>query len=291
MDRSAITVAQIMKKANYHTGHFGKWHLGPKPGMRPYERGFDLSIEASKLGKTQILGGTLSRNRVKEPYEQYRTDALFDESMKWIRSLKGDEKPFFCYLPTYNPHAPFVVPEKWVEPYKDLGLPDHGDIRGYRNWGAGFYGEIANIDWNIGRLIKFLKKEGLEENTLLMYMTDNGHAMSGALYTGMSERTGFVSKNGLYNMGMRGGKGLPWRGGTCVPWIWRWPGKIAANRSIDTLAGAIDFLPTMIDLAGGSFEHKIDGLSVLPVVEDPEATMPDRALFVHKTVMNSEQGL
>ena len=285
MSLKSVTVAQEMKKAGYSTGHVGKWHLGNEQPFLPHNRGFDTSISGGLTGGPdgEAFDGTFTRNGIKIPFQGYRTDALFDQAMGWIREVKGEEKPFFLYLATYNPHAPFEVPEKWREPYKNKGLIDKGRRKkdGSSLSGEGFYAEIANLDWNFGRLLEFIDAEGLSENTLIMYMTDNGHALSGCGQAGHNN-DGTSSPDALYNMGLRGGKGQSWRGGTCVPWITRGPGRLEAGAAADTLTGSIDFLPTMVDLAGGSVEHSIDGISLVPLMEDPGIKLPGRAIFTNK---------
>jgi arylsulfatase A-like enzyme len=191
--KGEVTMADVFKAGGYRTGIFGKWHLGDNYPFRPQDRGFDEALihKGGGIGNTQDYWGndyfddTYFRNGEPEKFEGYCTDVWFAEAMKFIEANR--DRPFFCYLPTNAPHGPYRVPEKYSRPYKGKGVKFN------------FYGMIANIDENMGRLMNKLKRLGIEDNTILIFMTDNG--TSG----------GYL----VYNAGMRGSKNSEYDGLQC----------------------------------------------------------------------------
>ncbi|MHC4214116.1 MAG: sulfatase-like hydrolase/transferase, partial [Planctomycetota bacterium] len=168
--KDEVTMADVFRDSGYRTGIFGKWHLGDNYPFRPMDRGFDdvLVHRGGGIGNTQDYWGndyfddSYFRNSKPEKFEGYCTDVWFAEAMKFIEANK--DRPFFCYLTTNAPHGPFRVPEKYSQPYKNKGIV------------ANFYGMIANIDENFGRLEAKLKELELDDDTILIFMTDNGTA-------------------------------------------------------------------------------------------------------------------
>jgi len=178
--------------------------------------------------------------------------------MKFIESNK--DRPFFCYLPTNAAHGPYHVPEKYSKPYKDKGINSPT---------AEFYGMITNIDDNMGRLTDKLDKLGLSENTILIFMTDNG-----------ADPAGRTKDN--FNTGMRGWKGSEYDGGHRVPFFIRWPaGHIEGSRDIDRITAHIDVLPTLIELCGLKKPEnvKLDGTSIVPLLKGNGYRWPDRTII------------
>ena len=248
--------AEIFSANSYATGIFGKWHLGGHYPFRPQDRGFEQTLVHGDgaIGTTGDIWGndyfddTYWRNGKKEQVKGYCTDVWFRESMAFMKRARDDGKPFFCYLPTNAPHGPFIVPEEYAEPYRKT---------------AGQYadrlGMISNIDENVGRLMDFLRTSDLEENTILIFLTDNGAPRFGD------------------NAGMRGAKGSGYDGGHRVPFMIRWPrGGITGGRDIDTLTAHIDVLPTLVDLCGLAVDEGtvFDGVSFKPLLtgaEKPES--------------------
>ena len=181
---------------------------------------------------------------------------FFDAALQFIERNKAG--PFFCYIPTNAPHAPYNVAEKYSKPYKDMGVPSPR---------AEFYGMITNIDENVGRLLAKLRELGLEEDTIVIFMTDNGTALG----------------NG-FNAGMRSFKGSEYDGGHRVPFFIRWPGRIPAGKDVVPITAHIDVLPSLIDLCGLQKPAKVvfDGKSLRPLLSDAKAAdWPARTLFVH----------
>ena len=241
--RKFSTMADVFSANGYSTGIFGKWHLGGHYPFRPQDRGFDevLVHGNGAIGTTgdrwdnDYYDDLYRHNGKEQRYKGYCTDIWFEEAMSWMKQQSTDEdQSFFCYLPTNAPHGPFKVPAKYVEPYRKAGRKD-----------ADRLGMISNLDENIGKLMAFLKSSGLQQNTILIFLTDNGAGGIGD------------------NAGMRGGKGNAYDGGHRVPFLIRWPdGSLTGGKDVDTLTAHIDILPSLVDLCGLSAKGiPFDGIS------------------------------
>ena len=249
---SETTMAELLKSAGYVTGIFGKWHLGDNYPMRPQDQGFDEVFVngGGGVGQTPDYFGntyfddTYFHNGKPEKVKGYCTDVWFDAAMKFMK--KNKDRPFFAYIPTNAPHGPYNVAEKYKAMYQGKkGVPN-----------AAFWGMITNIDENMGRLEAFLEEEGLRENTILIFMTDNGTA------AGFNGRAGF-------NAGMRGRKGSEYDGGHRVPCFIRWPrASLGGGRDIPQLTAHIDLLPTIAELCKVKVQpsHRPDGMSLVPLL-------------------------
>ena len=265
----AITIAQILKTAGYSTGIFGKWHLGDEPAYWPAKRGFDEMFihGAGGIGQTypgscgDAPGNTYfdpailhNGNFVKT--QGYCTDVFFTEASRWIGKVK--DKPFYCHIATNAPHTPLQVKPEDEALYA-------GKVPAET---AKFFGMIANIDRNVGELLGRLKDWGIENDTLVIFMTDNGG-------------TGGMS---VFNAGMRGRKVTAWLGGTRACSFWRWPGSVPVGDR-KQLAAHIDFFPTLAGLAGAKLNEaeqaQIEGRSLIPILEKADASWADRTLFTH----------
>jgi arylsulfatase A-like enzyme len=260
-----VTMADVFSASGYSTGIFGKWHLGDNYPFRPEDRGFGESLvhRGGGIGQgidywgNDYFDDTYFRNGKPERFKGYCTDVWFDEAMKFIEANK--ERPFFCYLPTNAAHGPFFVAERYSKPYRDKGLEPSL---------AAFYGMITNIDENMGRLMGRLNRLGLSDNTILVFMTDNGGepAEHWARYKG----------------GMRGFKGSQYDGGHRVPCFIRWPaGDLQGGRDIGRITAHIDLLPTFIELCGLKKPGgvKFDGLSLVPLLAGGSAEWAERVLI------------
>lgn len=266
--RRETTMANVFDSNGYATGIFGKWHLGDCYPFRPEDRGFKHCVYhgAGGVGQapdywgndyfddTYIVNGEFQR------FEGFCTDVWFDEGMKFIKANK--DKPFFAYISTNAPHGPYFCPKEYAKLYEDN--PDVPQV--------GFYGMITNVDDNMARLMKMLDDEGLANNTILVFMTDNGSAAG--------------TKRGVgYDGGMRGGKGSEYEGGHRVPFIVRWPdGKIQAGKTVDRLTAHVDILPTLIKMCElESPAIEFDGSDISPLIYSKGSLgseWPDRALVV-----------
>lgn len=259
--KDEVTMADVFADSDYRTGFFGKWHLGDNYPFRPQDRGFDYVVMHGGGGVGQgpdywgndYFDDMYFRNGVEERFAGYCTDIWFDEAMKFIERNK--ERPFFCYIPTNAPHGPLNIATKYSQPYVDKGVSGNQ---------AKFYGMITNIDENMGLLMTQLKQLGLEKNTILVWMTDNGSSAG-------------------YKVINRGGKGSEYDGGHRVPCFVRWPGAdMVGGRDVTKLTAHIDLLPTFIELcnlrspAGVAF----DGASIAQLLKGDESGWPDRTLVV-----------
>jgi arylsulfatase len=268
----AFTVAQLLKSAGYTTGIFGKWHLGDEADHQPDQRGFDEVFihGAGGIGQTypgscgdapdnKYFNPAILHNGKFEKTSGYCTDLFFGQALKWIDASRGSGKPFFAYITPNCPHAPLDCPPEYEAKYAGKVPPNV----------AKFYGMITNIDDNFGALTARLKEWGLEDNTLVIFMTDNGSA------TGSQ----------TFNAGMRGAKGSPWQGGTRVPALWRWPAGFTGGRDIPALTAHIDIFPTFSEITGAQppaeFANQVEGRSLLPLLKDSNASWPDRYLVTH----------
>jgi len=265
------TVAELFRDNGYATGLFGKWHLGDNYPYRPQDRGFERVVahKGGGVGQTPDFWGnnyfddTYFHNGEPVVHAGYCTDVWFDEATKFIEENK--ERPFFAYLSTNAPHLPYLVDERYAKPYRDnpeIVNPE-------------FYGMITNIDENFGKLRDYLRINGLENNTILMFMTDNGS--SGC---GHADKDEFISVG--YNAGMRGKKASYYDGGHRVPFFIRWPdGGIGGGKDVNTMGLHIDFFPTMAELCDlHGFDWKIDGISLVPLMYDHTLEAEDRYEFV-----------
>jgi len=258
--KGELTMGDVFSASGYRTGIFGKWHLGDNYPFRPQDRGFGEVLIHGGGGVGQgpdywgndYFDGTYFHNGRPEKFRGYCTDVWFDGAMKFIEANKN--RPFFCYLPTNAPHGPYNISEAYMKPYLDKGLPENQ---------ARFYGMITNIDDNMGRLARRLKELDLEENTILIFMTDNG-----------------TSGNG-FNAGMRGKKGSEYDGGHRVPCFVRWPaGSLKSGKDIERLTAHVDLLPTFIDLCGLKQPRGVvfDGDSIARLLTGNDGKWPARTL-------------
>jgi arylsulfatase A-like enzyme len=268
-----LTLAEVFKANGYNTAMIGKWHLGDNHPCRPQDQGFDHSVwhhgggldnapdywENDYFDDTYVVNGKLRK------FEGYCTDVWFREAARYIEEKR--DQPFFLYLAPNAPHGPYHVPDQYAAPYEAAGLPKEL---------ARFYGMIANIDGNLGRFRARLDELGLAENTLLVYMTDNGTTAGG-----IDQKAAYP----YFNAGMRGSKGSAWDGGHRVPCFWHWPaGGLKGGRDVPLLSAHIDMLPTLVHLLGFKKPDgpPIDGVSLRnPLHGVMEELMPDRTLFVH----------
>ncbi|TNF72188.1 MAG: arylsulfatase [Bacteroidetes bacterium] len=251
MSLQSTTLAQVLRSAGYSTGIFGKWHLGSNGAYRPEKRGFDISVTSVDDTQRSHFDPVLLFNGEERQTRGFRENILFDEALQFIENNK--EGPFFCYIPTYSPHAPLIAPQEHID----------------RNDGNVFYAMISNVDDNIGRLMQKLKELQLDENTVVILINDNGGTWG-------------VDK---YNAGMRGCKGTPWYGGTRAFSLWRWPGQLEP-RNIEDLAAHVDLLPTLAELAGDGLREEmkksLDGISLLPFLTEEGKALSDRMVISHK---------
>jgi arylsulfatase A-like enzyme len=267
------TMPELFAAGGYRTGIFGKWHLGDNYPYRPQDRGFQESIwfhsshipSAAGYFNNDYFDDVFSHNGVAEKFEGYTTDVFFREAKAWMKQRAQQKEPFLCYLPLAAAHGPLFVPDRYREPY-----------RAQKPAIASFFGMIANMDENVGGLDAFLRETGLRENTILVFMTDNGTA------------TG----DPVYNAEMRGKKISLYDGGHRVPFFIRWPaGKLRPVGDIDGLTQVQDVLPTLLDLCAvrKPAKAKFDGVSLAGLLRGDSAAPADRKLVIQFSRMNDSR--
>jgi len=277
LDIKKTILPQVMKRAGYTTGIFGKWHLGDIDKYQPHNRGFDevLIHGAGGIGQDGHPGasGDVPGNNYQDPILKHNntfvqtkgfcTDIFFKHAMAWMKSSYDKGKPFFAYIATNAPHGPYLAPASYKKRFADMKYPKAGQ---------GYFGMIENIDDNVGLLMEKLDAWGMTENTILIFMSDNG-------------RTKFPTdpKGEIYNAGMKGLKKSPHQGGTRVPFVMRWTGHIKAGTKINNLFCHYDLLPTFADVSGIDITDipNLDGESFLPYVTGEKTDVQERYRFVH----------
>jgi len=272
------TLAEILKQNGYATGLFGKWHLGDNFPFRPNERGFDETVVCWSGGATQAADAwgndyfddRYSHNNVVEQYQGYCTDVFFREGLEWIENHR--DSPFFAYFPLNAPHAPYFVDERYSRPYLERGVPERM---------AAFYGMIENIDENLGAFRSRLDELDLTDNTIFIFMTDNGTA------AGLSDAGEWKG----HPAGMRARKGSKYDGGHRVPFFIQWPtGGIGGGLDIERLTTNIDVTPTLIELAELKLPKSIefDGRSLVPLLRNEHGWADGRIHFTQHSQFTYE---
>jgi len=259
------TMADLFGAGGYATGIFGKWHLGDSYPYRPMDRGFQEAIYHHGFGLTgadsywnnDYLNPYYRHNGVLKQAEGYCTDFWFDRAMDWMARQNEQDQSFLCYIPTNVPHFPMWVDDVYKEEFAAYG----GDP-------SGFFGMIVELDENLARLEQFLVEKGLRDDTIFIFMTDNGHA-GGAL--------------DVYNAQMRGGKCSRYDGGHRVPCFIRWPGgDLVPPGDLSTSTQATDILPTLLDLCGIGVpaDACFDGRSLAPLLRGRPHDLDERTFVV-----------
>ncbi len=278
MHPDEVTLAEMLKAAGYRTGIFGKWHLGDNYPMRAMDQGFGeaLTLNGGGIGQPSDLPGgesyfnpILSHTGKPTKTTGYVSDVITDAALQFIEQNR--QRPFFVYLPFNAPHTPLFVPEDKYQLYKKLDLrPANFPSTGHpiaKNYNADttakIYGMVENIDDNVGRLLARLDELQLSENTIVIFLTDNG------------------PQQPRYNAGMLRLKGTVNEGGIHVPFFVRWKGKLEAGRKVDRIAAHIDVAPTLLEICGlqPPSRVKFDGKSLWPLLQGDSPNWPDRTLF------------
>jgi arylsulfatase A-like enzyme len=284
MDTSEVTIAEILGENGYATGIFGKWHLGDCYPMRPMDQGFQESLvhRGGGIGQPSDPTGAegkytdpiLFRNGVAEQQTGYCTDVYYTNAMRFIEKSTRQKKPFFVYLPDNCPHGPFHdVPVTDLTAYRKLDLKNSAfpQDKGHKlpakadvDKRARIFAMITNVDRNVGRLQQKLDSLGITDNTIVIFMVDNG-------------------PNGRrYVAGFNGNKSMVWEGGIRSPFFVQWPARLKAGQSSDIPSAHIDVLPTLLDAAGVKKPKnlKLDGRSMLPFLEGKPISIRERHLVI-----------
>lgn len=259
MRAEEVTIAEILRAAGYRTACFGKWHNGEQYPYTPNGQGFDEFFGFHNGHINDYFDAELIRGAKPEGTRGFITDVLTDEAIRFIRAKES--RPFFLYLAYNAPHSPYQAPDAYYEKYRARGLSEAV---------SAFYGMCENLDENFGRVLRALEDEGLEGETIVLFLTDNG--------TGTTGR--------IFNAGMRGAKTSVHEGGCRVPLIIRWPAHMEGGRVVEQIASHIDILPTLLDFCGlpAPVKPALDGISLRPLLEGETGGWPDRILFTHNPI-------
>ncbi|WP_353827729.1 arylsulfatase [Agromyces sp. SYSU T0242] len=278
LSRDLPTMADRFRDAGYRTGMFGKWHLGDATHYLPHDRGFDEALyhgggvigEMPDHWDNDYFGGVFRRNgRPERVVDTYCTDLWFGEATAFIERSVEAGTPFLCYLPVNAPHVPYDVHERYAEPYLAQGVPEDR---------ARFFGMIANIDENVGRLRERLTALGVAEDTIVVYLGDNG-TDGGATVDG----EGTLADG--YNAGLRGKKCWATDGGHRNLCLLHWPaGGWTGGRDIRTVTAHFDLLPTLAARCALDAPHDaaLEGRDLSRLLEgDDDPSLEERAIVVH----------
>lgn len=247
------TVAEYLNDTGYATGLFGKWHLGYNSPLRPCDQGFDTYASWQEMQHSRQLP-LIEEDGVFRYYPEFMSDVFCDKAIEFIQANRN--QPFFCFYPLYLPHAHLdnmQVPEKYSKrflQYEELTTQAR-DV----------YGMIEMADEELGRLLDAVDANGLRQNTVIIYVSDNGPS---------AQRS--KGKHLELNNGLRGYKGSVYEGGMRVPFFVRWPGHVPAGTEVDFMANATDLLPTILDLCDATpaqWKRPLDGESILPLLLNP----------------------
>ena len=285
MSEDEVTIAEVLKKNGYKTGIFGKWHLGDNYPYRPIDQGFDEALVHRGGGMGQpgdflnffamdssYFDPVLFHNGQPEKKKGYCSDVFTDGAIEFIKqhNSSGLVQPFFVYLPFNAPHTPLQLPQNYYDMYRDLEFDSdvfpvkpnavprmtEADKEAARR----VYGMVTNIDDNIGRLMDVLEEENLEQNTIVVFLTDNG------------------PQQVRYKLGLRGRKSSVYSGGVRVPCLIRYPARYQAKQHLDIPLAHIDLFPSLLDLCGiDQPNHDIDGRSFTS--EGDSSLFSERTLF------------
>ena len=283
MDTGEVTIAEILQEAGYRTGIYGKWHLGDNYPLRPQDQGFQdcLVHRGGGIGQpSDPIGAegkytdpTLLKNGVETTMQGYCTDIYFDAAMEFIQSSVAKKENFFTYIATNAPHGPFHdVPEQLYREYLDVDFKpilinkniNPQRLKSETDKLARIAAMITNIDENVGRLFRKLDALGVRENTIVVYLNDNG-------------------PNSMRYVGnMRGMKTHVDDGGIRSPLLFHWPAKVNALTTTDALCAHIDVFPTILDACELQLpvERKIDGRSFLPLLTGKNVKWPPRQIIL-----------
>lgn len=264
MRDSEVTIAELLRDhAGYATGCFGKWHNGAHWPNHPNAQGFDTFIGFCGGHWNDYFDPELEINGKPFQAHGFIADVLTNEAIGFMKSRVEENEPFFCYLPYNTPHTPASVPDEEWRRWKDRTEPEDPFTRA-------MYALCENLDSNIGRLLSTLTDLGIEKNTIVVFLTDNG------------------PNSDRLNDGMLGRKGSEMEGGIRVPCFVRWPGKIAPGTVIEANAAHIDLLPTLCHFAGienpAAFTETLDGLDLSGLLlGDASFQMPERYHYTWRT--------
>ena len=293
MPLSEVTMGEAFKSAGYRTAFLGKWHLGPTEEYWPEAQGFDINVGGCSRGMPSSFFSPYKNPRLEDgPEGEYLTERLTSESIRILEEFKDD--PFLLYLAFYTVHIPLEAPERVVEKYraKSVSLTEEEEfseeeqvwptdeprrVRARQNHPV-YAAMVESMDAQVGRVLDKLEELGLDDNTVVCFMSDNG---------GLSTAEGLPTSN----LPLRGGKGWLYEGGIREPYIIKWPGKAEPGTVCREPVTSTDFYPTMLEIAGlpGRPEQHLDGKSLVPVLRQ-EGSIERDTLFWHYPHYSNQGG-
>tara|TARA_R110002049_G_scaffold45868_2_gene133383 strand:- start:2583 stop:4001 length:1419 start_codon:yes stop_codon:yes gene_type:complete len=251
LEESYVTIGEALQKNNYVTATMGKWHLSNNPKTQ----GFDINIAGSTAGHPKSYFSPYKNKALKDgPKGEYLTDRITNEAINFIATNR--KNPFFLYLPYFTVHTPLQGKQNLVKKYTDK-------VKNDARFNAKYGAMVENMDTNVGKILATLKELKLEENTLIIFTSDNGGLAS-------------VSSQAP----IRGGKGSYYEGGIRVPFLIKWPKKIRNPKITDTPITGLDIYPTLLEVVNDEEKYSLDGVSLLPFLVEDRA-IEERALFWH----------
>lgn len=258
----AILLPKLLKQVHYNTAVIGKWNLGLESPNTPNEKGFDFFHgfldDMMEDYWTHVRNGRnfMRENKKEIDPKGHATDIFSDWAVDYIHKQKNSRNPFFLYLAYNAPHSPIQPPAEWLAKVK-AREPGISERR------ANLVALIEHLDDGIGKVIRSLKETGLYENTLIVFLSDNGGQLS----------------VGANNGPLRDGKGGVYEGGLRIPAFFVWPNQIKSGSVSTQLALTMDIYPTVSEISGAKINHKIDGVSLLPILRNPDEKLMERDVF------------
>ena len=278
LDLDEETIAEIFSRAGYNTGAFGKWHNGTQYPYHPNARGFDEYYGFASGHWGHYFSPMLEHNQKIVTGDGYLTDDLTNKAIDFISTSTEEGRPFFAYVPFNIPHSPMQVPDENWDTYADRELlMDHPDKRpeSILHTKAAL-AMCENVDMNVGRLVSHLQELDIEENTIVIYLSDNG------------------PNGNRWNSCMKGRKGSTDEGGVRSPLVMQWKNQIPAGLEITQIGSALDILPTLTDMCSIVYQaqNKLDGVSLKSAVMDQDLKPRERYIINYwrdKTSIRSQQ--
>ncbi len=257
LNGKVITIAEALKEQGYSTCHIGKWHMGDDNKTSPEAQGFDVNIAGDHSGHPKTYFGPFNMTNFTTAIpNEYLTDRLTDEAVQYIKS--HNDEPFFLYFSHYSVHTPLQAKDSLIEKYKKKSL---GKLHNHPVYAA----MIESTDYSVGRVLKELENQGIADNTIVVFFSDNG---------GYGPATSMAP--------LRGSKGMLYEGGIREPLIVRWPNKIKNSGRCDIPVMGTDFYPTFMDVSGTKgISQILDGESLLPILIDSNASLKRKSLYWH----------
>lgn len=257
LNGKVITIAEALKEQGYSTCHIGKWHMGDDNETRPEAQGFDVNVAGDHSGHPKTYFGPFNMtNLTTDVPNEYLTDRLTDEAVQYIKSHKSD--PFFLYFSHYSVHTPLQAKDSLIQKYKQKGV---GKLHNHVTYAA----MVESTDQSVGRVLEELEKQGISDNTIVVFFSDNG---------GYGPATSMAP--------LKGSKGMMYEGGIREPLIVRWPNKIKESGRCDVPVMGTDFYPTFMDVSGAKgISQTLDGESLLPILIDSSASLNRESLYWH----------